>query len=105
MWFDKVRKWARKNIKVIMAVDAVMLIAATAFFIGVDEPANAENLTVANTTYNTTELTWNSAEDAKLYRIYRSEDGSDYEYIASTDADAFWTAVDEAVGEGRETDG
>lgn len=90
MWFDKVRKWARKNIKVIMAVDAVMLIAATAFFIGVDEPANAENLTVANTTYNTTELTWNSAEDAKLYRIYRSEDGSDYEYIAST-ADTHFT--------------
>ena len=84
MWFDKVRKWARKNIKIIMAVDAAMIIAVTAYVIGVDEPAEAENLTVVNSTYNSAEISWSPAEDARMYRIYKSEDGADYEYLSST---------------------
>ena len=98
MVFDKIRKWARKNIKIIMAVDAVLIIALTAYIVGIDEPAEAENLTVVNCTYDSAEISWSPAEDAKMYRIYKSKDGADYEYLSST-GDTHFTDRNVRTGE------
>ena len=80
----KFRNWARKNKKKILLADAVLAVAVIALLLFISAPLDVEGLEVSNSTYSTAELTWEKTANAAAYRIYRSEDGEEYEYIDST---------------------
>ena len=74
----KVRNWFRRNTKKFIAVDAALLIAALVVVFGPAKPSEVEGLSIARSTFETADLKWDQAENAKTYRIYRSEDGENY---------------------------
>ena len=81
---NKFRKWFRKNTKAFLMCDAMLIGALLLCLFGPAKPAPVEGLTVSDSTYSTARLSWNEAENADSYSIYRSDDGINYEFIKAT---------------------
>lgn len=79
-----IKKWLKKNIKYILAADAALILAAGAVVVATEKPADVTGLEVVGGSFSSVDLEWNKSENAKAYRVYRSKDGVDYEYIGST---------------------
>ena len=86
-----------RQIKRLLIADAVMLLFAFSFVIFSGNPAIVEGLSVKNSTYSTADITWKKSENAKSYRIYRSTDGNNYDYLTTT-ADNKYTDKDLRTG-------
>ena len=74
----------KKNIKRIFIIDVVLFYAAVGGMGAFSEPAQVKGLKVSDSTYSSVALDWEDAKDAEGYKVYRSENGKDYEYIEST---------------------
>ena len=86
----KIRAWVRKNKKKIIIADAAMIVVVCVLLAFISTPVEVEGLQVSDSTYSTAQLSWDKAGNTAAYRVYRSEDGKDYEYLDST-ADTTFT--------------
>ena len=80
----KAKEWIKHNRRIISIADIAMLVFLMFLALVVPKPANAEGLQITNSTYSTAELTWEKAEDASAYKIYRSVNNGNYEYLCTT---------------------
>lgn len=80
----KIKNWTAKNIHKILVADLLIVLGASTYVIATPQPGVVERLSIDDSTYSTAELDWKKAPHAKSYRIYRSEDGENFEYIDST---------------------
>ena len=80
----KLINWIRKNKKKIMLTDAVLIIAACVFLLAAATPAEVQGLAVSDSTYSTAQISWEKSDKAIAYRVYRSADGENYEYLDTT---------------------
>ena len=94
----KIRSWARKNKKKILIADAVLTVAVIALLLFISAPKDVEGLHVADSTYSTVQLAWDKTVNAAAYRVYRAEDGGEYEYIDTT-ADTNYTDIKLRTGQ------
>lgn len=76
--------WIRKNKKKILLTDALVILAACLVVILMPKPEKVEGLQVAGSTYSTAQLAWDKSEHAASYKVYRSDNGTDYEYLGTT---------------------
>lgn len=67
-----------------LMLDAVLAIIIAILIVAADSPGKVTALKVTDTTFDTVSLSWEATEKASGYHIYRSEDGKDYDYLAST---------------------
>ncbi len=67
----------------ILIIDIVLLILATILIVSTKSPEAVRGLEVTASTYNTVSLSWDSADNATVYHIYRTADGENYEYRGS----------------------
>ena len=72
-----------KRIAALVVLTAMAVFAMPVFLISA--PENVSGLTVKKATYNSVELSWKKADNAREYQIYRSTDKKEYEKIAETD--------------------
>ena len=72
-----------KRIAALVVLTALVVFAMPVFLISA--PENVSGLTVKKATYNSVELSWKKADNAREYQIYRSTDKKEYEKIAETD--------------------
>ena len=79
----KIRAWFRKNKRAFLITDLLLLITAAGILVATGRPADVQGLSI-DSTYNTASLTWDAAENAKGYRIYRSRNDGDYKYLVYT---------------------
>ncbi len=86
----KIKAWVRKHKKGIIIADAAMIVVVCALLAFISTPVEVEGLQVSGSTYSTAQLSWDKAGNTAAYRVYRSEDGQDYEYLDST-ADTTFT--------------
>lgn len=84
MVMKRVRRWIRKNKRAILMTDFLLLVAAIGILVATASPADVEGTKVDDSTYNSASITWDAAKNAKGYRIYRSVNGSKYEYLDYT---------------------
>ena len=80
----KIRKWLRENTKAFLVIDAMLIGAIALCVFGPAKPEPVDGLSVADSTYSTAHISWNEAEHADSYRVYRSENGRDYEFVIAT---------------------
>lgn len=80
---QKFRSWIRKHKKQIVAVDVSMILALAVLAFAVAEPAQARNLKVDRSDYSSAVISWDEADNAQGYKIYRSQDDREYEYIGT----------------------
>ena len=66
-----------------------MMLTAIIVILASPNPGHVEALSIADGTYDTAQLTWEPSETADGYRVYRSTDGKEYEYIGSTPDNGF----------------
>lgn len=66
-----------------LMIDVVLVILIGIIVILVDAPGKVMGLKVTDTTFDTVSLSWEATQRADGYHIYRSEDGGDYNYIAT----------------------
>ena len=85
----KKRRIEKKTRLKIWAVDAAMLMAVLLVMLAPAAPAPVVGLKVAASTYSTADLEWKDSTNAKGYRVYRSVDGGEMEYIESTPDNKF----------------
>lgn len=76
--------WIRKNKKKILLTDALIILAACLVVLCMPKPEKVDTLKVAASTYSTAQLAWDKSEHASSYKVYRSDNGNDYEYLATT---------------------
>ena len=76
-----------KRIAALVVLTALVVFAMPVFLISA--PENVSGLTVKKATYNSVELSWKKAGNAREYQIYRSTDKKEYEKIAETDKTAY----------------
>lgn len=82
IWYCKSKRIAALVVLTAFAVFAMPLFMITA-------PENVSGLTVKKATYNSIELTWKKAGNARMYQVYRSTDKKEYEKIAETEDTAY----------------
>ena len=80
----KLFNWCIKNTKKIYITDIVLLVLLIGLLVSAKEPAQVTGLAVNDSTYSTASISWDAAENAKAYRVYRSVNGGDFEYLLST---------------------
>lgn len=68
----------------LLIVDGILLFLIAFNLICTKPPAEVNGLTLKEATYDTADFEWSPAENADRYSIYRSENGEDYETIATT---------------------
>ena len=76
--------WIRKNKKKILLTDALLILSAALFVLCMAPPAKVEGLQVVDSTYSTAQIAWNKSEHAASYRVYRSDNGTDYTLLETT---------------------
>lgn len=81
-WYCK-----NKRLAAFVVLTAIAVLAMPLFMIS--KPEDVSGLLVKQSTYDTVELTWKKADNAREYQIYRSKDKKDYELIAETDKTAY----------------
>ena len=74
----------KNNVKKLLLFDAVMMLVAIVVLLATPNPGRVEALSIADSTFETAHLTWKPSDTAEGYRVYRSTDGKDYEYVGST---------------------
>ena len=79
----KAGSWLKKNKLKILIADMALVLGVCVFLLSISAPAEVEGLQ-ASSTYSSAEITWDKSEHAAAYRIYRSKDGADYEYLGTT---------------------
>ena len=77
------RKFKRTPTTRTLMLDMILVILIGLLIILADSPGKVTGLRAAETTYDSVTLTWSSTEKVAGYHIYRSEDGKDFDYIAS----------------------
>lgn len=80
--------WYCRNKRIAMLLTLAAVVFAMPFFM-IAEPENVSGLTVKKATYDTVAITWEKAEDATKYLIYRAEGKGDFEKIAETEKTSF----------------
>ena len=73
------------NKKHILIFDGVLLLIILSLCLFVKSPGEVNGLAVVNTTYDSAELSWDDAENADGYHVYRSEDGKSYDCVGETE--------------------
>ena len=76
--------WIRKNKKKILLTDVLVILAACLVVLCIPKPEEVNSLQIADSTYSTAQLAWNESEHASSYKVYRSDNGNDYEYLGTT---------------------
>ena len=76
--------WLRKNTKKILLTNGSLILLAGLVVLCMAPPAKVEGLQVVDSTYSTAQLAWDKSEHAKSYKVYRSDNGTDYEYLDTT---------------------
>ena len=79
----KKRKFKRTPATRTLMLDAVLIILIGLLIVLADSPGKVSGLRAAKTTYDSVTLSWSPTEKVAGYHIYRSEDGKDFDYIAS----------------------
>ena len=76
--------WLRKNTKKILLTNGSLILLAGLVVLCMAPPAKVEGLQVVDSTYSTAQLAWDKSEHARSYKVYRSDNGTDYEYLDTT---------------------
>lgn len=81
----KVKNFIKNNktLSIIFA-DILLLLIAIVLLIAPNKPTTTEGLKVADSDFESIELAWNQNSSADAYRVYRSKDAKDFEYLATT---------------------
>ena len=79
----KKKKFKRTPTTRTLMLDIILIILIGMLIVLADSPGKVSGLRVSKTTFDTVTLSWMPTEKAAGYHIYRSEDGKDYDYIAS----------------------
>ena len=66
-----------------------MMLTAIIVILASPNPGHVEALSIADGPYDPAQLTWAPSATADGYRVYRSTDGKEYEYIGSTPDNGF----------------
>ena len=77
------RKLFKRN--TLFALDAVLIAALIIVFAMNKTPEEVKGLSVAETTYDSAEISWDASENAEGYIVFRSEDGEKFECIGRTE--------------------
>ena len=85
----KAINWIRKNRKKILLTDALLILSACLFVLCMAPPAKVEGLQVVDSTYSTAHIAWDKSDHATSYKVYRSDNGTDYEYLDTTKDTAY----------------
>lgn len=85
----KQKKSKRSVWKYILIANTVILTGILAWIFFSATPDVIKGLKVTGSTYNSTSIKWEKSENAKGYRIYRSEDGKHFDYIDMTDVTSY----------------
>ena len=72
------------SLRSIIITDLVALLAVVLCVALTKPPEETEGIRVTQSSYNSISIEWEPVEDADGYRVYRSRDGRDYEYIGSS---------------------
>ena len=80
----KTINWIKKNKRKILIADAALIIAVCIALLSFAAPAEVQGLQVSGTTYSTAEISWDKSDHAAAYRVYKSKDGVNYEYLDTT---------------------
>ncbi len=80
----KAIEWIRKNKKKILLTDVLVILAACLVVLCIPKPEEVNSLQIADSTYSTAQLAWDKSEHASSYKVYRSDNGNDYEYLGTT---------------------
>lgn len=83
-WGSGRRLRGRIHARRTLLIDAVLVLLIGMIIFFADSPGKVTGLKVADTTYDSVSLTWEATEKAAGYHIYRSDDGEDYNYLATT---------------------
>lgn len=70
--------------KLIVTADAVLILAVLFFAFTSETPAEVSGLEVTDSSYSTAALEWKKTDNAKSYRVFRSDDGKTYKYLCTT---------------------
>ena len=82
LWYCRNKRIASFVVLLAIAVAAMPLFLISA-------PENVSGLTVKRATYDSVEISWKKADNAREYQIYRSTDKKDFEKVAETDKTAY----------------
>ena len=85
----KFKEWFNSPLRIYLAADAVLLLVVLVLLLTTSKPANVNGLRTTGNTYSTVSLKWKEAKNAKFYRVYRSEDGRNFDYVGSTAENRF----------------
>ena len=82
-------KFSKDLIKKVFIIDGLLLVMVAALYLFLPEPHVVDGLSVTGGTFQTVDLKWRKSAKAKGYRVYRSTDGKNYEYMGSTGENKF----------------
>ena len=85
----KAINWIRKNRKKLLLTDALLILSACLLVLSMAPPAKVEGLQVVDSTYSTAHIAWDKSDHATSYKVYRSDNGTDYEYLDTTKDTAY----------------
>lgn len=74
----------KKLLRYFFITDIALMIVAICVMLSFSEPAPVKGLRVEKSTFSSATLKWNASPNVGAYRIFRSENGGEYEYIGST---------------------
>lgn len=85
----RIKTSLKKHAKHIWFFNGILL--AWFFVVSVigNNPVVIDEVRVENSNYASVDLTWDKSDDARAYRIYRSKDNTDYDYIGSSVSNRF----------------
>ena len=77
------------TLKQFLIADAVLVAIVALLVLAPAKPDPVGKVTVSESSYNTVSLSWNESDKADGYRVYRSKDNKDFEYIGSTNENKY----------------
>jgi fibronectin type 3 domain-containing protein len=78
-------KTIKFSLRHLLITDGILLVILVLLCVLIRTPEDVSGLAVENTTYDSAEISWEESQDADGYKVYRSEDGEDFDCLGTTE--------------------